>query len=289
MKQALNADYFANTVRMTRTKHKGTILILEGYTDSRVFKWFVHETECKVISVNGKDNAIEILKILEDDGVEGILTIMDADFWHLEGIEPGSGNLLLTDTHDLETMILSSSEVMDKILSGFVASKKEKLLPRPIIDLVLENTLPVGFLRWMTQSSAVTLKIKFRKLAFEHFIDKKNLNIDIDKLIEEVKANLKDGEIDEGAVKDIKAKISALKKEGHDPWQVCSGHDIVKVLAIGLRFVFGNKKSKNLTAEILEEFVRNTYNYSHFQLSHLYRSIVNWETSNPSFNVLRLH
>lgn len=284
MKQYLTPHHIANTVRLTRSLHKGSFLILEGDTDVRVFKRFVDETNCKVIPAHGKDHAIDVLDILEKENFKGLLVIVDADFWHLDGFKPDNVNLLLTDTHDLETMILSASEVLDKILSEFGSDKKMKLIAKPVINLVLECASPIGFLRWISSPSKDNLNLKFRGLAFESFVDKAKLHININKFIEDVRNHSGDVDINEKAIKN---KIKSLKKENLDPWQVCSGHDMVQILAIGLRFVFGNRKSKTLTAEILEGMLRVAYEYSHFRLSRLHQSIKKWEKVNLSFKVLR--
>jgi hypothetical protein len=284
VKHYLTAHDIANTVRMTRTLHKGAFLIVEGGTDARVYKRFVDENNCKVIPAHQKDNATEVLKILENESLEGILAIVDADFWHLEGIKTNSVNLFLTDTHDLETMIISSSEVQEKILSECGSTNKMNQLHHPVIHLVLEATLPIGLFRWIASSSMDNLPLKFRDLPFENFVEIPKLKVDINKLLEEVKANSGEPEIDE---KSIKNKIKSLKKENHDPWQVCSGHDMLQILAIGLRSVFGNRKMSKLTADILEQMLRVAYEYSHFQLTRLYKSIENWEKTNSTYKVLK--
>jgi len=96
MRTNLTPFDIANTARMTRTLHPGAILIVEGTTDSRVYERFVSKSKCKLIPAHGKDNAIGALSILEKKGVKGILTIIDADFWRLDGINPKTSNLLLT-------------------------------------------------------------------------------------------------------------------------------------------------------------------------------------------------
>lgn len=284
MKHYLTAHDIANTVRMTRTLHKGAFLIVEGDTDARVYKRFVDETDCKVIPAHNKDNATGVLKILENENFDGILVIVDADLWHLEGIKTNSENLFLTDTHDLETMIISSSEVQEKILSECGSTNKMNQLHHPVIHLVLEATLPIGLFRWIASSSMDNLPLKFRDLQFENFVEIPKLKVDINKLLEEIKANSGEPEIDE---KSIKNKIKSLKKENHDPWQVCSGHDMVKILAIGLRSVFGNRKMSKLTADILEQMLRVAYEYSHFQLTQLCQSIENWGKTNPTYKILK--
>ena len=69
MKNNLTPFDIANTVRMTRTLHKGAILIVEGTTDIRVYERFLSKTKCKFIPAHGKDNAIGALSILEKNGL----------------------------------------------------------------------------------------------------------------------------------------------------------------------------------------------------------------------------
>ena len=284
MMQYLTAADFANTIRLMRTLNKGAVLVVEGLTDARVYKRFIDENTCKIIPVHGKENAVNALKILEDDNYEGILVIVDADFWRLDGIKPGSMNLLLTDTHDLETMILSNPEVIEKLLAEYGQNNRIKQLPGPVVSIILENALPIGFLRWIASPSQDNLPLKFKNISFENFVNQTKLDINIGKLIEEVKKNSGDIEIDE---KLIKIKIKALKRKNIDPWEVCSGHDMVQLLTIGLRFVFGNKKTKTITAGVLEGILRLTYENTYFCITGLYRSIENWEKTNPTYKVLK--
>ena len=275
-----------NTARMMRTQYTGTILIVEGSTDARVYGRLVSETECRLIPATGKDKAISALKILENGGCDGVLTIVDADFWRLDGIEPNSSNLLMTDSHDLETMILHS-DALDNVLSEFGSAREIKKLGRPIREVLLESGLSVGYLRWLSSSTKDNLSLKFKELSFDKFVDAQTLRVSIDNLIRELKINSGDSTLDENATK---LKIMALGGEGHDSWQVCSGHDLVQILSIGLRNIFGNHRGKSVTLEVVDGILRVAYDHSHFCLTRLHNSIKDWEKANPSFRVLhRIH
>ena len=284
MIQYLTAADFANTIRLMRTLNKGSVLVVEGQTDATVYKRFIDVNTCKIIPVYGKENAVNALRILEDDDYGGILAIVDADFWHLEGIKPESLNLLLTDTHDLETMIISTAKALEKILDELGSANKIKQLHHPVIQLVLEATLPIGLLRWIASPFKDNLPLKFMYLNFDNFVDKPKLKVNINKLLKEVRANSGNPGFDEDS---IKKKIKSLIKNSHNPWQVCSGHDMVRILAIGFQFVFGNRKAITLTSEVLEGILRVAYEYSHFRLSRLHDSIENWEKTNPGYKVLK--
>jgi len=88
--------------------HVGAILLTEGTTDARVYGRFVNDAKCKLVPALGKDNAIGAISILENDRFCGVLAIIDTDFWRIDGITLNSPNILLTDTHDLESLILFS-------------------------------------------------------------------------------------------------------------------------------------------------------------------------------------
>jgi len=80
--------------------------------------------------------------------------------------------------------------------------------------------------------------------------------------------------------------IPALAKQDHDPWQVCCGHDMVKILAFWLRHIFGNKNAQNVTAEILESTLRLTYSIEDFKTTQLYGAIMDWQQTNPPYLIL---
>jgi len=227
-----------NAARMMRTQYTGTILIVEGSTDARVYRRLVSETECRVIHATGKDKAISALKMLENGSFDGVLTIVDADFQRLDDIDPNSSNLLMTDSHDLETMILHS-DALDNVLSEFGSEGEIEKLGRPIRDILLDGGLPIGYLRWLSSPTKDNLSLKFKELSFDKFVDEKTLCVDVDNLIRELKTDSKDSALDDNV---IKLKVMTLMSEGHDPWQVCSGHDLVLILSIGLRNMFGNHR-----------------------------------------------
>jgi hypothetical protein len=118
MKSHFNPFTTANTILMLRTRFKGAFLLLEGDTDIRLFSNLTDYAKCKLIPTFGKSNAIQTLIELEKREATGVLAIVDSDYWVLEGKKTGN-NLLLTDTHDIETMILLSP-ALEKVLREYV-------------------------------------------------------------------------------------------------------------------------------------------------------------------------
>ena len=111
MREFITPGRIANQIRMLRENPQwvsASFLMIEGYTDERIYKRFVDGGKCQIIVTHHKDNAKQALSMLENGRVAGVLAIVDADFDVLEGKLPASPNLLFTDAHDLETMILLS-------------------------------------------------------------------------------------------------------------------------------------------------------------------------------------
>ena len=80
--------------------------------------------------------------------------------------------------------------------------------------------------------------------------------------------------------------MNDLDKKGYDLWHICAGHDLIKILIIGLKFIFGNKTGKNIHQRLLEKIMRLSYAINHFQTTKLYKSIKEWEEKNFHFTVL---
>ncbi len=110
MRDSLTVDRVANQIRLRRSTYIGTFLLVEGSSDKTFYKRFVDQLVCELVETSGKPSskqrAIDILKILEQSNFQGVLAIVDADFDRIETLLYTSPNLLRTDSHDLETMLI---------------------------------------------------------------------------------------------------------------------------------------------------------------------------------------
>ena len=125
---------------------------------------------------DNKNNTIKTVKILDKDKFSGILAIVDADFWVLEKVDLASQNVLLTDAHDLETMLFQSP-AFDKFLAEFCSEDKLKTMieqrKQNVRGILLEIARPIGYLRWYSIRN--NLHLKFEGLKFNKFVNIKNL------------------------------------------------------------------------------------------------------------------
>jgi hypothetical protein len=243
----------------------------------------VASDSCQIIPSHGKANALCAVKILDEDGFQGVLAVVDADFWRLEGDGPTSQNLLLTDTHDLETMILKSPS-LEKVLDEFgSASKIDRLAQERggIRDVLLDCGEPMGYLRWV--SRRLELSLTFEDVKFGRFVDKDCLSIDILQLVKTVKDKSCRHDLDDEF---LMGSIDEVSDPGHDPWDVCCGHDLVGILSHGLGKALGSRPATEVKPKALERALRLGYEYTYFAQTRLYSSIRSWESANQPYKVL---
>jgi len=280
----LTVDRDANQIRLRRSTYIGTFLLVEGSSDKTFYKRFVDQLDCELVETSGKPSskqrAIEIFKILEQSNFQGVLAIVDADFDRLENLLYTSPNLLRTDSHDLETMLINSP-AFNKVLAEFGSEEKIGKFNRDVKLVLLENGMSVGYLLWISKCEA--LNLTFDGITFSKFIDEQTLQIDELKLIQEIKNksqaySLKD--------EDLRQQLNSRKSNNHDPWQICCGHHLVEILSFGLRRVFGSNKAADVEPNSLERSLRLAYEEIYFRQTQLYLDIRKWESNNQPFKVL---
>lgn len=269
-------------IKMKRQSHKGTILLVEGATDSNLFKKLLDCEQCNIRSLGGKEVIIEVLKILERQNEEGILSIVDADFEHIEGYEYKSKNLLRTETCDIEGLLLKSraleflflERVNEKNLKQFIQNGE-------IRTILLSKAKYIGFLRILSKRNNWLLD--FSNLRYGKFIDKMTLNIDVEEMVLTVLANTVDFfKVGGLEIIELVENFESIKL---DLWVICNGHDIMNILLISLKNIFG-KYSRNMKFEELESLLRMNYELRFFKKTKIYEGIKNWEQLNNTYKVL---
>jgi Protein of unknown function (DUF4435) len=284
MREFLTPVDLANTIRMTRSLYNGAFLIVEGPTDALFYKRLADSERCRLIVANNKENVVEILLILESGDFIGALGVVDADFDTLEGKVFASSSIFLTDTHDLETMMLKSP-ALEKLLSEMGSEDKlddfVKGRGKEVRDVLLEEGLYLGYLRWVSLRHGHALK--FEGLKYREFIDITTLAIDQSKLIVTIKNHSQRPEL---SAQELQQQIEAVSDEEHDIWHVCCGHDLICFLSVGLHKAIGSYNWKEIEPEIIERSLRLAYESAWFRDTRLYASIKAWEGVNGSFRVI---
>jgi len=284
MRNFITVDREVAKIRLWRTNFFGSFLLVEGGTDKTFYERFIDKVACQVVTTSGKPSSkqrsIEILGILDKENFQGILAIVDADFERLEGL-PNIPNLIFTDTHDLETMLIQSP-ALDKVLAEVGSEQKITKFGKDIRSVLLQAGKPIGYLLWISQIHE--LNLTFAGIKFSKFIDEQTLQIDEIQLIQEVK-NKSEAHILKAEI--LQQYIANQKRNDHDPYQVCCGHHLVQILSFGLCKAIGSAKPSDVELSVLERSLRLAYEEAYFYKTQIYLSIRQWESVNLPFRVLK--
>jgi hypothetical protein len=287
MRDHISVNCEANAIRMRRSTFSGAFLLIEGNSDRTFYERFTDDKECQIIVTSGKSRAISILETLEGFRFQGVIAIVDADFDRLENFVFTSPNLIQIDTHDLETMLLISP-ALEKVIREFGIRSDDESSRQKMIDFsniirtkLFDCGIPIGYLRWISLQES--LDLTFDGIEFAKFINGKTLQVCLENLIKEVKNKSQQYSL---KTEDLQRKIENRRNDNHDPWQICCGHDLVKILSLGLRHLASKKNKSEVKPDDLERSLRLAYEGVFFYQTHLYTKICLWESNNSMFRVL---
>lgn len=277
MRKYISRETKVNEIKMLllHPSFKGkTVVILEGNTDIRLFRSLLCR-DCLSESVDGKNNVEDVIKDLNSVGIDKVLGVADADFDNMLGLKPSINSVFLTDYHDIEVMLLSSPALYSVIAEYALNQVIFERLDAELFASITSIGFKIGVLRLINYKN--DLNLNFKGLHYELFckIDDLNISIDIDKLLNILcrrSANLKTGENE----KTIKKLYEKYIQEDHELLQVCSGHDLTKLISIIFRQV-SMSNNCNTNQDKIEMGLRLAYTIETFKQTKLYKSLFAWQ------------
>ena len=261
-------------VKMRRTQHVGSFLVLEGRGDMRFWKNRSHD-DCRLIDGNGKPNVVGGLRRLDKIGFAGVLGVVDSNYDYLAGVPLESDNLLATDAHDLECMLCRSS-ALDAVLAEYGSEEKINRFGRSagVREALLKRGLVFGRLRWVAQRFEPALRLPRMRA----FVDAKSWAVDEDRLLK-IAAGMTEG-VEENVLRQQIADLPSA-----DPWHVVHGHDLLEILRVGLRNALGNLPASIGVKEIASG-LRLAMPVADLQSTQLWEDMQRWERLNKPYLVL---
>ncbi|MCP4347367.1 MAG: DUF4435 domain-containing protein [Desulfobacterales bacterium] len=284
-------DIVVNEIEMIRTAFPGGILLLEGENDSRFFQKFIDENHCYIFISHGKENAVEAIDIAHSENIKGVLAIVDADFWRIDGYEPANENLMLSDGHDVECMIFNST-AFERVVKEYCSEAKIAAFDN-LRMYIYERAVPIGVLRLASHRNSMDLV--FRKTDYKKITQKNKIDIDIQALIRHVKSLTRRNAETKGEetvlpsddeVFNIWSELLQVCQD-YDRSELCCGHDLMGLFAIGLRRFFATLKEAIANKENLEKVFRLSFDTADFNKTVLAGLIRNWEQNNAPFRILK--
>jgi hypothetical protein len=283
---------------LERTRHQPlAAVIVEGRSDQITYMSVLDTSKCYPVFGYNKETVIKAVRFLVDDGFKGVIGVVDADFDNLNGGSVAWLNLIVSDTHDLETMVLESS-AFDKFLLFLLPSDKLHYcepFAGKVRDHMIQLGKPIGYLRWL--SDLENLSLDFNDMHFPKFIDGTRLVLDLEKMVDLVISRSGSCRVPRD---EVLASLKTLVDVSHNPWDVCQGHDLISILAIvlprcletywprtaGERRVFEENVEPEIKPRSIEKSLIKCYGKEHFQATKTYKAMKDWEVQCPPYTIL---
>ncbi|NLN72341.1 MAG: DUF4435 domain-containing protein [Thermoplasmatales archaeon] len=273
MREYLGPADIANNVSMLRGAFDGTILVVEGITDYRLYGKLSDLDNVELIVAHSKDNAAAAVKELYYNRKDGkVLGIVDSDLDRVLLVRRDPP-LFQTDTRDLEGMMIRSGALEEVLWEYGDRAKMERFVKNygEVRDVLISSAYPLGILMLISENSGRNLC--FRDLDFGRFIDRRTLQCDIRSMVDEVIYNSHSPNFN---AKELRKRLEEEMDHNRDPWIVCRGHDLVDILVIGLRYIFGSYNCSNMRCGELGGALRLAFDMEHFADTDLYHITSQW-------------
>lgn len=262
-------------LKMRRTLHRGSFLVLEGKDDIRFWTSRCHGS-CRLVDGNGKNNVVRSLQRLDEIGFAGVSGLIDRDHDHLAGRPVPSPNIVATDAHDLECLLCRSS-ALGSVLAEFGEREKieqfEQETGEDVRTKLLRRGLVFGRLMWVARQ----IDPGVASLAVWRCVDEASWEVDEEGLFVEAAERLG---IDESI---LRSRVAQLPQA--DPWHVVRGHELIELLRIGLRKRLGDLPTST-GVQAIGRVLRTAMPEEDLQATTMWRDMTWWEALNTPCQVL---
>ena len=265
-----------------RTRYEGAFVIVEGGNDARTWAKLKHPTKCDPQIAGSKTNVLESQEILDDAGVDGVVSVVDRDFdFLLGGTGPRSGNTFVTDSHDIDVDILLTS-ALEAMLAEFgdvarVAAFESRCGKR-VRGRLFESAAQIGMMK--LASIRNSLDINFGKLDYVRQIDTTTLLLNEPALVSEC------ARLAGATPAAFKSLYDQEKQRNYNPSQTCCGHDVHRILAIGLQRTFGRQIHGGYDEGAVASNLRLAFQPTAFRGTSLFQKIREWEARHAPYRIL---
>ncbi|MGH6985383.1 MAG: hypothetical protein ACRED9_00900 [Caulobacteraceae bacterium] len=267
-------------VRMQRQTHKGAFLLVEGWTDVKRFERVVDQT-CAFVNCFGKVNVLYAIDSLYDDGFEGALGLVDADFDRLLGTLPVHEGIVVSETHDFDLDTITTT-IFERYVSEVADTKKIAALggARKFLLAILNSIKPLAAMKFTNVKHR--LGYSMSDIDLEQFFNGRK--IDLTKMIDRCSQGKLSGQV---ARETLEANIRRYLGSGIDIYQIVSGHDFCAALGIALRNVAGTRKHPQTWRSEIELHIRLAFDFDHFREMQAFPQISKWEAENVPRRIVR--
>jgi len=239
-------------------------VLVEGVDDVKIYRKLIDAENVKVETVEGGishlKTALSVLLI----ETKRVLGIRDADFLHLELVKEEAEALFLTDYHDIEIQMFHSDKVLKSLFNEYQVEDDINKIRSEILAAVSF----LGYVRWYNNKNNYGLN--FQGISFEKLFDNKTISLNQKKLVKYINERSPNKE-KEIVIDDVNAMIN----KSIDLYQLCNGHDVIKLLRLFINFKRNNRKPVN--DDGISSALRLSYTYDDFKKTKLFEALNEWE------------
>ncbi len=246
------------------------VIAIEGADDRDFYERYLSRNKVVFGIMNGHKWTTTVLQNLNPYFKERLAAINDADFSHLDGIEPEYENLFVSDCHDWEMTVISAQRTNDIALSYNVTANNAAKLHDDIISKIRNYS----YVRWANEQNEDTDK----KIAFKantHEFSNLSIKDCVDKL------NSCQKETQRHIDPDFVLEFESNRRDAE--WeQLHNGHDYFRMLHTEIQHLKGIKDQPK-KGDIISGYIE-LYPKGEFVATKLARSLSNWFAPRDIFN-----
>ena len=302
-----DTDEIQGMIEMMEMTYPGmdtkVFVITEGPYDLEVYDRCFSSDTCILRIANSKENVCDIVAGIcagaapstgdkPEQGSTGIekriIGIIDSDYSLFDNSVKDRENIFRTDTHDLETMLITSG-ALESVIEHFEKNALAQTFAQKAYGSLRDGdlrTLLTRAARYLGLAVFVNnmsgLKITFKHInckkrdVFSRFVNAEALECDVEalkRLILEKNA--------ERGQEFIDIFEQTIRESGgyyfEYPWHICRGHDLICVLLRDLSLRYSMRDGEAIGGRDLERLLRHNYRAVYFADTDLCRQICKWE------------
>lgn len=263
--------------------HKEVIIVVEGEDDEKALKNFFNVQAVEFTCATNCSIVKDAMLIVSTDKQlkDCVIGIKDADFDHIKKISYNIANLMITDTHDMETLMLTP-KVCERICWETI--KQE--YPNLSFD-AMTSLKNLSYLRYYNDKMILTGEkksdkdgIRFKKTKIHKLIPN-NQPVSVEDVLKHVKLA---GNSEKTSFPDLDTMNQFIQENPIDNGDLIlftNGHDLVSAICNILHSKA--KKAKDYGKIAIAALIRAHFSKEEFEKTNLYKDIDNW--NNNRFNL----
>lgn len=262
--------------------HKEVIIVVEGEDDEKALKKFFNVQAVEFTCATNCSIVKDAMLIVSTDKQlkDCVIGIKDADFDHIKKISYNIANLMITDTHDMETLMLTP-----KVCECICWETIKEEYPNLSFD-AMTSLKNLSYLRYYNDKIILNGEdsnkdgIRFKKTKIHKLIPN-NQPVSVEDVLKHVKLA---GNSEKASFPDLDTMNQFIQENPIDNGDLIlftNGHDLVSAICNILHSKA--KKAKDYGKIAIAALIRAHFSKEEFEKTNLYKSIDNW--NNNRFNL----